>query len=109
MSISACPITSIDAPLERVWAFLSEPENYALWWDAETRTITPGGHAAPGQVIDARTSGLGFRWKVRLTVNGIDEARHTLDLTTSLPLGITVYNHITCAPLDTGGVRVAFG
>ena len=109
MSINACPIANVNAPLERVWSFLSEPANFALWWDAETRSITPEGHAAPGQVIDARTSELGNRFKVSMTVNGIDEARHALDLTTSLPFGITVYNHITCVPLDSGGVRVAFG
>jgi uncharacterized protein YndB with AHSA1/START domain len=51
MTISVCPIVTIHAPLERVWGFLSEPANYALWWDAQTRSIHPEGHAQAGQKI----------------------------------------------------------
>jgi ligand-binding SRPBCC domain-containing protein len=109
MSVSVCPIAIVNAPLERVWAFLSEPANYDLWWGAATRSITPEGHAVPGQTIDAHTSELGMRWKVGVVVTSVDEARHVLGLTTSLPLGITVYNKMTCTPLSAGGVRVSFG
>ncbi len=43
----------IHAPVEKVWPFLSEPANYALWWDAQTVSIVPEGRAQPGQKIHA--------------------------------------------------------
>jgi hypothetical protein len=109
MSVNVCPIGTVYAPLERVWALLSEPANYALWWDATTRSITPEGHAAPGQMIEADTRALGMRWKVHIAVNSVDETRHALGVTSRLPLGITGHNHITVTPLDSASVRVSFG
>ncbi len=53
MTVSVCPVAVIDAPLERVWDFLSVPAYYGQWWDAETRGIEPEGPAQPGQVIHA--------------------------------------------------------
>jgi hypothetical protein len=58
MSVSVCPIAIINAPIERVWTFLSEPANYALWRDAQTRSIVPDGRAQSGQKIHAESSGL---------------------------------------------------
>ena len=109
MSVSVCPIAVIDASLERVWSFLSEPENYALW-DARTRSISPAGHAVPGQVIRARTTALGKGWDVNILVEGLEEDRHQLHLKTMLPLGITVFNHITCTPVSSNAAtQVSFG
>jgi len=109
MSVSICPIAMINAPMERVWKFLSEPGNYALWWDAETRSVVPEGHTRPGQQIHAQTTELGRPWNVIIAVEMVDEARHQIDLTTRLPFGITVHNHITCIPIDNIGCRVSFG
>jgi ligand-binding SRPBCC domain-containing protein len=109
MSVSVCPIAIVNAPPERIWALLSEPASYAVWWDADTRTITPSGPAQPGQTILAQTRGLGLKWPVRISVNAVDAARRAIDLTARLPLGITVYNHITVAPAEGGAGRVSFG
>jgi hypothetical protein len=109
MTINVCPIATIEAPVERVWIFLSEPANYALWWDAQTRTIVPEGAAQVGQKIHAQTSALGRKWDVNVLVEGIEPAKHQLHLKTSLPFGITVYNHITCNALDGAKTRVSFG
>ena len=109
MTISVCPIAVVQAPPERVWSLLSEPASYALWWDAETLSIVPAGPAQPGQTINAQTGALGRKWPVRITVNAVDAARRTIDLTTRLPLGITVANHITVAPLESAASRVTFG
>jgi ligand-binding SRPBCC domain-containing protein len=107
----------IHAPAERVWDLLSEPANYALWWDAQTRafseswkfTITPSGSAQPGQRVEAQTAALGRQWNVNITVEDVDHARRVIDLTTRLPFGITVHNHITCVPLEPTTCRVSFG
>jgi uncharacterized protein YndB with AHSA1/START domain len=109
MSVSVCPVATIHAPVERVWSFLSEPANYALWWDAQTRSITPEGPASPGQRIYAQTTALGKDWNVKVMVEEVDEAKHQIHLTIVLPWGITVHNHITCIPLGYAHCRVSFG
>jgi hypothetical protein len=84
MSISTCPIATVEAPVERVWQLLADPCNYGLWWDAETCSIEPAGPAKSGQRISARTRA-------------------------QLPFGITVHNHIVCGALDNEHCRVSFG
>jgi ligand-binding SRPBCC domain-containing protein len=109
MPISVCPIAVVQAPADRVWRLLSEPASYAVWWDAMTKSIVPAGPAQPGQRIDAETTAFGLRWPVNITVEAVDAARRQIDLTTRLPLGITVYNHITVVPVEGGASRVSFG
>ncbi len=109
MTFSACPITTVDAPVEQVWCLLADPSQYALWWDAQTVSITPAGPAQAGQYIVAQTTALGKRWSVHLTVRGVEPDKRQLDLLTQLPLGITVYNHIRCNALDAHQTRVSFG
>ena len=109
MTFNTCPISIVSAPVEKIWKILSEPEGYALWWDAQTRTIEPPGAAIPGQVIYAQTMALGLSWKVTIRVEAVDASRRRLDLTTDLPLGITVRNHITCTPVGESACQVSFG
>ena len=109
MSVSVCPVATVHAPVERVWSFLSEPANYALWWDAQTRSIVPTGPAQRGQHIHAQTTALGKQWKVNVIVERVDEAKREIQLTTVLPWGITIHTHITCIPLDNANCRVSFG
>jgi len=109
MSVSTCPIATVNAPLDHVWEFLSEPKNFALWWDAQTQKIVPEGRAHAGQKIHAKTIEAGKSWDVTVTVNAVDESGHQIDLTTQLPFGITVYNHITCRSLRDGTTHVSFG
>ena len=106
---SVCPIATVNASTEQVWRLLSEPASYALWWDAETRSIAPAGFARPGQRISAQSKALGRQWDVNIVVVQVDEVKHHIDLTTMLPLGITVHNHITCTPLGEATCHVAFG
>ncbi len=109
MSLRVCPIVSVRAPVDRVWCFLDQPENYALWWDARTERITPEGPARSGQRIHARTMQFGVQWDVDVLVENVDTATHTLDVMTSLPLGIIVFNHITCTELDPSSCQISFG
>jgi ligand-binding SRPBCC domain-containing protein len=104
-----CPIAVVRAPAERVWDLLSQPANYAQWWDAQTRAITPAGSAQPGQRIEAQTTALGRRWNVSINIEHIDYPQRIIDLTTRLPFGITVHNHIACVPLNATSCRVSFG
>ena len=109
MSFSTCPLTTVNAPLDRVWGLLSNPTCYAAWWDAQTRSIVPAGPAQAGQTIEAQTMALGRPWAIHIVVERVDAAQHQIAFTTMLPLGITVHNQITCAPLDTASCRVSFG
>ena len=109
MSFTTCPIAEVRAPIERVWAYLEQPTNYALWWDVATIAIIPEGLVRPGQKILGRTRALAREWPVTVLVRQVDEARHALELTTTLPLGITVHNHILCTPAGSTSCRVAFG
>lgn len=108
MAFSTCPIATIDAPAERVWSLVAEPSSYALWWGARTCSIEPEGPAVPGQRVHAQSAALGRQWNITVVVASVDETRYQIRLTTMLPLGITVHNHITCAPLD-GKCHVTFG
>ncbi len=105
MTISTCPIAVVNAPIERVWSLLSEPIHYDLWWEAQTRAIVPEGRAHAGQKIFAKTGGL----NMLAIVNGVDESKYQIDLTTKLPFGITGFNHLTCTALSIATTQVSFG
>jgi uncharacterized protein YndB with AHSA1/START domain len=104
MSISVCPAAIINASIEKVWTLLSEPANYALWWDAQTCSIVPEGRAQAGQKIHGKSSGM----DINVTVSSVDESKHQLHLTTKMPFGITVDNHMICTPLEDGTCQVSF-
>jgi hypothetical protein len=59
MSFYTCPIATVHAPLDKVSGLLSDPSRYALWWGAQTRSISPAGLAIAGQKILAQTKALG--------------------------------------------------
>jgi len=105
MTISTCPIATINAPIERVWEFLAEPANYDLWWDAKTRSIVPKGRAQVGQRVHAKAGG----FNILLTVDAVDESKHKIDFTTKFPFGITGFNHLTCTALPNSTTQVSFG
>jgi uncharacterized protein YndB with AHSA1/START domain len=109
MSVSACPVAIVDAPVEGVWRLLADPRCYALWWNAHTRSIVPEGPARSGQHVFATTPALGRQWDVHTTVLAVTPEKHQLELVTRLPFGITVLNHITCTPLDDRHTQVSFG
>jgi hypothetical protein len=109
MPISVCPVGTMAASAERVWAVLMAPEHYGEWWDARTERVEPSGPARPGQVIAASSRALGRRWPVTTEVLAVDADRRALDLSTTLPLGIVVQNHILVQPVDATSSRVTFG
>src|SRR3954464_8683821 len=99
MSVSACPVATLHAPAERVWHLLSQPDNYALWYDAQTLSITPEGSARPGQQVLAQTHEFGKWWSINIQVEMVAESKRQIRFTTVLPFGITGHNYISCVPL----------
>jgi hypothetical protein len=51
-------------------------------------------------IAGSDATALGRHWNVNITIARIDRVRRVIDLTTRLPFGITVHNHITCVPLE---------
>jgi hypothetical protein len=88
MGFSICPIAVVAAPVETVWELLADPALYDAWWDAHTVRVEPEGKAKPGQVVYAKTAGLGRTWDVTLRVEAVDLAQHQVRLHIALPLGI---------------------
>jgi len=39
----------------------------------------------------------------------VDESKHTIDFISTLPFGITGFNHITCTALSESTTQVSFG
>ncbi|MFI5273996.1 MAG: SRPBCC family protein [Ktedonobacterales bacterium] len=109
MTISVCPVATVEAPAEHVWAVLTDPDGYSAWWDARTERIAAPGPAAPGQVITARPHGAGGLLRVTITVVARDDARHALGLHSTFPLGISLDNHLRVQPLDALTCRLSFG
>ena len=109
MSLSVCPIAVVHASADSVWALLAHPMSYAKWWDATTDSIVPAGPVQSGQIITAHARAIGMAWPIKVEVETIDASRRELALTTSLPLGITVTNHISVQPVDADTARVSFG
>src|SRR3954447_24484034 len=109
MSLSVCPATRVEAPVERVWALLADPGRYDSWWDARVVSVEPAGVAQAGQVIRGRSRAFGRDWPVSLRVLAVDPVRHQIDLATTLPFGIAMQNHIACGPLGEGASRLSFG
>ena len=109
MSLSVCPIAFVQASAGTAWSLLAEPARYAEWWDVITDSIVPAGPAQPGQQITAHSRELGGRLHARIVVESVDAGRRELNLTTSLPFGITILNHISVIPVDGNTSRVSFG
>ena len=109
MGLRICPVATVEAPAGKVWSLLDRPAAYGEWWDAKTDSIVPPGPARIGQQIDAHARALGRRWPIRIQVVGVNPIERELDLATSLPLGITILNHIVVTPVEAGRSRLSFG
>ncbi len=109
MPISVCPAALVAAPLERVWSLLTTPAQYGRWADVRIECVEPEGPARPGQIIHASTPALGRRWPVTLVLEDVDEKRYAIQVRTSLLLGVTGHNRITCIPVNASTTRVQFG
>ena len=109
MSLSFCPAAIVAAPIEDVWAILSQPSRYDEWWDAQTERIVPEGPATAGQVIYAKSRALGRDWHVTLTIQQIYPDKYQIELLVTLPLGLLNHETMSCTPIDAMSCRVQCG
>ena len=110
MPVSVCPMDVVAAPVEKVWAILTDSSQYSEWSDIREPTITPPGPTVPGQVMESKTSELGLTFRVRLVVREVNLEHHRVGFDVDLmPLGIHNAASITATPLDARTTRVAYG
>lgn len=108
-TVSVCPSAVVDAPVDRVWDLLTQPEGFDLWTDASLVTAEPGGPATPGQELHLVTRALGRTFAVRISVREVDPERRRLHLLVTLPFGIVNDEVMTMAQAGPARTLVRFG
>lgn len=109
MGFNVCPAAVVAAPVESVWELVSDLMLYDEWWDARTERIVPEGQASPGQMLYAKTSGLGRVWDVTLRVEVVKPEKHQIQMHITLPLGVVNQETLSCVAIDATSCRLQFG
>jgi len=108
MPVTACPVTTVDAPLDRVWSLLTDPRQIGEWSDFRFEAAEPDAPIRVGQRWRFSAIAFGRRWPVLVTVTGIELEPRSLGLDIALPLGIVNEEHLTLARLGDDRTRVQF-
>ena len=109
MSLSVCPVAVVAAPIELVWANLTQWERYFDWADVWVERSEPEGPATAGQTIYFAGKALGRTLHFTFKVEEVNPERHQLGLHAFFPLGLQEKPHIVCTPIDATTCRVQYG
>jgi hypothetical protein len=108
VSFLACPTDIVDAPVDVVWALLTDFSGWGRFYDVRVKSVEPPGPAAPGQRMIGET---GPRW-LHLTIDfvytRIDDARYQLEIDGKMPLGMRVHENLDCIPMKDDRCRVNY-
>jgi ligand-binding SRPBCC domain-containing protein len=107
--LSVCPSAVVEAPVERVWDLVTQPESLHLWTDAALVRAEPDGPAQPGQLLHLVTRAMGWAFAITMRVGEVDAERRRLGLLVELPFGIVNDEMITLADAGGGRTLVRFG
>lgn len=107
-SYASCPTTEVRAPVEVVWALLTEPAGWGSFFDVRIDRIDPAGPAAVGQRIEGESGPRLLHLKLVFRFTGVDAEKHRLMLDVKLPFGITVQEDLRCTPIDIDKCRVNY-
>ena len=105
---TACPTDVVDAPIDVVWALLTEPTGWGGFFDIRNVHVDPPGPARVGQRVQARSGPRWLRLKIGFSFTRVDPADHRLGIDVRLPLGVTVREDLSCAPLGDDRCRVSY-
>src|ERR1043166_7682612 len=109
MSLYVCPADTVNAPAERVWALLANPQGYGEVWDFTVESVEPPGRARAGQRVDGWSRALGKKWSIRGEVVEADATRFLIRFRMTLSFGVISDNTITCTPVEERRCLVRFG
>jgi hypothetical protein len=106
MSYASCPTAIVNAPIEVVWALLTDPAGWGHVFDVRIKSVEPPGPAVAGQEIAGETRPLHLN--IAFRVIEADAAHHRLVMDIKLPFGIAVREDLDCTPLDADHCRIAY-
>ncbi len=109
MGLSICPIATVAAPIELVWANLVQWERYAEWADVKVERLEPQGPASVGQTITFYGKAIGRTWHFTFKVEEIDLDKYQLGLHVYFPFGLQEVPHISCFRINESSCRVQYG
>jgi hypothetical protein len=98
----------VDAPVETVWALLTEPAGWSSFYDLRVIRVEPPGPARSGQRIVGESGPRWLHLAVTLTYTAIDVSQRSLRLEVRMPLGIAVREELSCSPISEGQCRVSY-
>ena len=109
MGLNVCPATIVAAPVENVWALLTDPQHLGAWADVEIEHVDPPGPVTPGQIIYLTSKEFGRKWHLTFKIAMINHEKHQLHMHVTLPLGMHLEEHLSCTPIDATSCRVQYG
>ena len=107
-SYASCPTAEVQAPVEVVWALLTEPASWGSFFDVRINRIDPSGPATVGQRIEGESGPRLLHLKLAFEFTGIDVEKRRLMLDVKLPFGITIQEDLRCTPIDVDKCRVDY-
>lgn len=103
--IETCPSDIVEAPAERVWELLTDPQKLAGW---SGTAVIDGPRTRPLVVGDRLVLGVELGLRTVLDVRVLAAPREfTVDV--RLPLGVVNHETVQITPLDERRCRVSFG
>jgi hypothetical protein len=109
MAYSVCPSDVVRAPVDIVWALMTDPASWGDFFDARVRSVEPAGPAVVGQRVCVSTGPWPTRFRLRFDFTEVDLSNHSLGVKIRMPFGIVNDEHFTCSPIDDGACRVSYG
>jgi hypothetical protein len=102
MGLNTCPAAIVAAPVEKVWALLSDPIRIGAWADAEIERVEPPGPTSPGQTIYLTSKELGRTWHITFKIAMVNHERHQLHMHVTLPLDMHLEEHLSSCRVQYG-------
>jgi hypothetical protein len=98
----------VDAPVDTVWALLTDPAGWSSFYDLRVTRVEPPGPARVGQRVFGESGPRWLHLVVTLTYTAIDVSERSLRLEIQMPLGITVREELSCSPISDRQCRVNY-
>jgi ligand-binding SRPBCC domain-containing protein len=109
MTVTVCPVATINAPIERVWSLLIDPGKWTDWSTGRLEAARPDGPLHVGQQLYFSSRAFGRRWHAVTTVRSVAAEQHSLDVDVSVPFGIVNHEHLSLVSLPEDRTYVQFG